>query len=252
MSVVNVRYIVHDVEAAIGFYRDRLGFTVELHPGPGFAILSRGDLRLLLNAPGGGGGAAQPTPDGRVPEPGGWNRIQIEVDDLDREVEALRSAGARFRNEIVAGRGGRQILLEDPSGNAVELFEPPGTGVTDPKAVVRRLIEEVMNGGRLDVVDELYTPELAPAARRWIAPFRESFPDVRMDIVDLIAEGEKVVGRFHCSATNLGPWRGNEPTGRRFERVDEVYVFRVAGGRIAEAWGLEDTASRERQLGLRD
>jgi predicted ester cyclase len=127
---------------------------------------------------------------------------------------------------------------------------PNKTDQTDPKSVVRRLIDEVMNAGQLDVIDEIYTPELAPAARRWITPFRESFPDVRMDILDLIAEGDKVVGRFHCSGTNLGPWRGNPPTGRRFERVDEVYIFRVVDGRIAEAWGLEDTASRERQLAV--
>jgi predicted ester cyclase len=121
----------------------------------------------------------------------------------------------------------------------------------DPKSVVRRLVDEVMNAGRLDVIDEIYTPQMAPAARRWITPFRKSFPDVRMDILDLIAEGEKVVGRFHCSGTNLGPWHGNPPTGRRFDRVDEVYIFRIVEGRITEAWGLEDTISRERQLGLR-
>jgi predicted ester cyclase len=120
----------------------------------------------------------------------------------------------------------------------------------DPKSVVRRLIDEVLNGGRLDVIDELYAPQTAPGARRWITPFRESFPDVQMEIVDLIAEGEQVVGRFRCSATNLGPWRGRPPTGRRFERVDEVYIFRVRDGRIIEAWGIEDTRSRERQLGL--
>jgi len=121
---------------------------------------------------------------------------------------------------------------------------------TEPKAVVRRLIDEVLNGGRLDAIDELYAPELAAGARRWIAPFRESFPDVEMEIVELIAEGEKVAGRFRCSATNLGPWRGHPPTGKRFERVDEVYIFRVRDGRIAEAWGIEDTRERERQLGL--
>jgi predicted ester cyclase len=121
----------------------------------------------------------------------------------------------------------------------------------DPKSVVRRLVDEVMNAGRLDVIDEIYTPQMAPAARRWITPFRKSFPDVRMDILDLIAEGEKVVGRFHCSGTNLGPWHGNPPTGRRFDRVDEVYIFRIVEGHITEAWGLEDTISRERQLGLR-
>ena len=123
MPTVSVRYLVHDVEAAIAFYREQLDFTVDLHPAPGFAVLSRGGLRLLLNATGGGGGATQPMPDGQMPQPGGWNRIQLEVDDLVREVETLRTAGTRFRNEIVVGRGGRQILLEDPSGNPIELFQ---------------------------------------------------------------------------------------------------------------------------------
>jgi predicted ester cyclase len=124
------------------------------------------------------------------------------------------------------------------------------TPIRDSKDTVRRLIDEVMNAGRLDVIEEIYTPQAAPGARRWIAPFRESFPDVQMEIVDLIAEGEKVVGRFRCSATHLGPWRGHDPTGRRFERVDEVYIFRVVNGRITEAWGIEDSRSRDRQLGL--
>ena len=124
MATVSVRYIVDDVEEAIAFYTGQLGFSVELNPAPGFAVLSRGDLRLLLNEPG-AGGAGQPMPDGREPEPGGWNRIQLEVDELAGEVGAIRDAGARFRNEIVEGRGGKQILLEDPSGNPIELFEPP-------------------------------------------------------------------------------------------------------------------------------
>jgi predicted ester cyclase len=118
------------------------------------------------------------------------------------------------------------------------------------KATIRRLIHEVFNGGRLDVIDELYTPELAPAARRWIAPFRRSFPDVHMDIVDLIAEGDKVVGRFTCSATHTGTWLGQPATGRRFEDIDEVSIFRFREGRIAAVWSLEDTLARLQQLGL--
>jgi catechol 2,3-dioxygenase-like lactoylglutathione lyase family enzyme len=124
MATVSVRYIVDDVEEAIAFYTERLGFGVEFSPAPGFAVLSRDELRLLLNEPG-AGGAGQPMPDGRKPEPGGWNRIQLEVDDLAGEVEVLRDTEAHFRNEIVGGRGGKQILLEDPSGNPIELFEPP-------------------------------------------------------------------------------------------------------------------------------
>jgi predicted ester cyclase len=119
------------------------------------------------------------------------------------------------------------------------------------KAIVRRLIAEVMNAGRLEVIDELYAPRLALAARRWIAPFRASFPDVHMEIVALIAEGDTVVGRFRCTGTHLGEWRGHAPTGRRFTAIDEVYFFRVAEGRIAQAWGIEDTLKRLEQLGLR-
>lgn len=120
---VSVRYIVVDVDAAIPFYTDLLGFTVDMHPAPGFAALSRGELRLLLNRPG-AGGAGQAMQSGAVPQPGGWNRIQIEVDDLEGTVSRLQAAGARFRNEIVTGNGGKQILVEDPSGNPIELFQP--------------------------------------------------------------------------------------------------------------------------------
>jgi catechol 2,3-dioxygenase-like lactoylglutathione lyase family enzyme len=123
MSKVNVRYIVNDVDAAIPFYTGVLGFKLEMHPAPGFASLSLGNLQLLLNRPG-AGGAGQAMPEGQRPAPGGWNRIQIEVDDLETTVEKLKSAGAQFRNEIVTGNGGKQILIEDPSGNPIELFQP--------------------------------------------------------------------------------------------------------------------------------
>jgi catechol 2,3-dioxygenase-like lactoylglutathione lyase family enzyme len=123
MPTVSVRYIVNDVEAAIAFYRDRLGFHEEMHPGPSFAMLSRGDLRLVLSRPGGGPGGGQAMPDGRLPEPGGWNRFSLEVTDLEAMIATLRAAGVQFRNELVTGVGGKQVLIEDPSGNPVELFE---------------------------------------------------------------------------------------------------------------------------------
>ncbi len=124
MASVSVRYIVNDVDAAIAFYRDDLGFTEIMHPAPTFAMLSLGDLRLVLSAPGGGPGGGQAMPDGTLPRPGGWNRFTIEVTDLTGAVDRLRARGARFRNEIVTGAGGKQILVEDPSGNPVEVFEP--------------------------------------------------------------------------------------------------------------------------------
>lgn len=128
MDGVAVRYVVDDVDAAVEFYTGRLGFELEARPAPPFAIVTRGALRLLLSAPVGPGGAAQAMPDGRRPEPGGWNRIQLTVEDLDATVAELTAAGCSFRNEIVVGRGGRQILLDDPAGNPIELFEPPTSG----------------------------------------------------------------------------------------------------------------------------
>ena len=123
MATVSVRYIVADVDVAIAFYTERLGFKIDMHPAPGFARLSRGDLRLLLNRPG-AGGAGQAAADARIPEPGGWNRIQIEVADLETTVKTLKGAGCRFRSGIVMGNGGKQALVDDPSGNPIELFEP--------------------------------------------------------------------------------------------------------------------------------
>jgi predicted ester cyclase len=124
--------------------------------------------------------------------------------------------------------------------------------VSEPnKAVVRRLVAEVLNDGRLDVIDELYAPALAEEAKAWIAPFRASFPDTHMEIIDLIAEGDTVVGRFTCSGTHVGTWLGHAPTGRRFEAIDEVSLYRFGDGRIVESWGLEDNLGRLEQLGLR-
>jgi len=124
MATVQIRYIVNDVDAAIAFYCNHLGFNEVMHPAPAFAMLVRGDLRLVLSAPNPSAGGGQPMPDGRKQQPGGWNRFAIEVSDLAATVATLREAGVRFRNEIVTGVGGKQILAEDPSGNPVELFEP--------------------------------------------------------------------------------------------------------------------------------
>lgn len=124
MATVQVRYIVRDVDAAIPFYTKQLGFKLDMHPARPFAMLSRGDLRLVLSAPNPSAGGGQPMPDGRAQEPGGWNRFAIEVDDLAATVETLRNAGAHFRNDIVTGVGGKQIIVEDPSGNPIELFQP--------------------------------------------------------------------------------------------------------------------------------
>ncbi len=124
MATVSVRYIVSDVDEAIAFYCEYLGFHEDMHPAPAFAMLSRDDLRLLLSAPGGGPGGGQALPDGTLPQPGGWNRFSLQVADLAALVEDLQSAGAHFRGDMVTGVGGKQILLEDPSGNPIELFEP--------------------------------------------------------------------------------------------------------------------------------
>jgi catechol 2,3-dioxygenase-like lactoylglutathione lyase family enzyme len=123
-EMVSVRYMVADVEAAIDFYTKHLGFTLRMSAAPAFADVTRGQLRLLLSGP--GSSAGRPMPDGTVPAPGGWNRIHLIVSDIAADVERLRAAGVSFRNDIVTGPGGQQILLEDPSGNVVELFQPAG------------------------------------------------------------------------------------------------------------------------------
>jgi catechol 2,3-dioxygenase-like lactoylglutathione lyase family enzyme len=136
MATVSVRYIVDDVDAAIEFYCQNLGFEEVMHPAPGFAMLARGDLRLALSAPGGGPGGGQAMPDGTLPRAGGWNRFMLEVDDLETSIETLRQRGVRFRNQLVVGVGGKQILVEDPAGNPIELFEP-----TRPEARLQRIVD---------------------------------------------------------------------------------------------------------------
>ena len=167
---------------------------------------------------------------------------------------AERRCCAFFRIELAfePGFGPLWLTLQGPEGTKVFVREAfGGADAARNKAVVRRLVDEVLNAGRMEVVDELFAPTLAPEAKRWIAPFQASFPDMRMETVDLVAEGDTVVGWFACSGTHLGEWLGHPPTGRRFEAVAEAYRFRFAEGRIVEAHGVEDTLGRLEQLGLR-
>jgi catechol 2,3-dioxygenase-like lactoylglutathione lyase family enzyme len=127
MATVSVRYIVDDVDTAVAFYCQHLGFEEQMHPAPTFAMLTRGDLRLLLSAPGGGPGGGQAMPDGTLPTPGGWNRFAIEVTDLADTADRLRHAGVHLRSDPIVGVGGKQVVIDDPSGNPVELFEPTRT-----------------------------------------------------------------------------------------------------------------------------
>ena len=217
MATVSVRYIVDDVDAAIDFYRGGLGFEEVMHPAPTFAMLSRGDLRLALSSPGGGSGGGQSMPDGTRPEPGGWNRFSIQVDDLDRAVAGLRAAGARFRNDIVTGVGGRQILVEDPSGNPVELFEPTRADArleadTDASPGEHAYLVRPIGWVESSLVDRADAPNQgylgAPDA--WIAINAE----VREGIRDLRAGSDILVLTWlHLSRRDeLATRPGNDPT----------------------------------------
>lgn len=165
------------------------------------------------------------------------------------------------RLSSTCARGSHPRSLHSLSGRRVDAATPVDSAngdtrlpTRDPtsenKAVVTRLVNDVINAGRLDLIDELYTATAAPAVRDWIVPFLRSFPDVHMEIIELIAESDKVVGRFTCTATHQTSWLGHAPTGRRFENIDEVSIFTFQDGRIADTWSLEDTHERLRQLGL--
>jgi tRNA-Thr(GGU) m(6)t(6)A37 methyltransferase TsaA len=215
VATVSVRYIVDDVDAAIAFYCSHLGFSELMHPAPSFAMLTRGELRLVLSSPGGGPGGGQSMPDGTRPEPGGWNRFSIEVEDLDRAVASLRAAGTRFRNDVVDGVGGRQILVEDPAGNPVELFEPKraearlqGDGSPGAQAYLVRPIGWVESA----LVDRADAPNQghlgAPAA--WIT----INADVREGIRDLSVGADILVLTWlHLSRRDeLATRPGNDPS----------------------------------------
>jgi quercetin dioxygenase-like cupin family protein/catechol 2,3-dioxygenase-like lactoylglutathione lyase family enzyme len=194
MNTVSVRYITDDVDEAVDFYAERLGFNVEMQPGPGFAVLSRGALRLLLNRPS-AGGAGQPMPDGRRPRPGGWNRIQIEVSDLAREAESLRAAGASFRNEIVTGRGGSQILLDDPSGNPIELFQ---SDALMPNLTTNVLLRGEETGGHVSVT-EIVVPAQSAGPPLHTHDFDEAFYMLEGELIFQVGDAVATKGAGELS-----------------------------------------------------
>jgi tRNA-Thr(GGU) m(6)t(6)A37 methyltransferase TsaA len=210
MATVSVRYIVNDVDAAIAFYCGPLGFTEHMHPAPTFAMLARADLRLVLSAPSGGPGGGQAMPDGTLPEPGGWNRVAVEVEDLEQTVRALRAAGARFRNEVVTGMGGKQILVEDPSGNPVELFEPSRADARLETTFVVRPIGHVES----DLTDPADGPNQGDqgAPDAWLV----IDPQVREGIRDItVGDDLLVLTWLHLSRRDeLATVPGDDPSGR--------------------------------------
>jgi predicted ester cyclase len=187
-----------------------------------------------------------------------WTRQWAEIDPEVQPQAFRRLPDGRIEvtvHQVVRSRDGSVVS----DGVVLHIYEFRGervarmdvvAGAGDRKQTVRRFVDEAVNGGRDEVIEELFTHDAAVRAREWFGAFRGSFPDMRMELLELIAEGDRVVGRFACSATHLGDWRGHPPTGRRFERIDEVYFFTFAGDRIAEVWGIEDTLDRFRQLGL--
>lgn len=218
VATVSIRYIVDDVDAAIAFYCGHLGFSEQMRPAPMFAMLTRGALRLVLSAPGGGPGGGQPMPDGTLPEPGGWNRFSIEVDGLEGTVARLRAGGARFRNDIVAGVGGKQILIEDPSGNPVELLEPTRAEARLDDAADARFRAETYQVRPIGWVEStLVDPADAPNQGDQGAPdaWLVIKPEVREGIRDLQVGSDILVLTWLHQARRdeLATQPGDDPTG---------------------------------------
>lgn len=176
--------------------------------------------------------------------------VALDIREVFTSATRTRAASATRRTGRRDAAGSQRSSSDAQALATASRNAPSSLSGVDAKATVRRLMDEVVNGGREELIDELFTPERADWARDWFGSFRRSFPDLQMELVELVAEADTVVGRFACSATHLGDWRGHPPTGRRFEDVDEVYFFSFQGDRIAAVWGVEDSLDRFRQLRL--
>jgi steroid delta-isomerase-like uncharacterized protein len=265
-EIVSMRYIENDVNEAVKFYSDKLNFRVDMHPAPGFAALSLGNIRLLLNEPGVGGAGKKPG-DGQSPEPGGWNRIQIAVDDIRSYQKELREKGVRFKSDIIEGQGGKQILIEDPSGNLIELFEAKQkndvrhASPSANKENYARFYNEVLNNGNINAADEIIDRDVVSHSplpgqeaglegfKKAISGFRNAFPDLRSAPQDILAEGDKVIGRFIVTGTHRGEFMNMVPTGKSFQ-YEEIVIVKFKNGKITEHWAVADTVSFLEQLGL--
>lgn len=231
MTTVMVRYMVNDLDPAVTFYTKHLGFQVEQQVNPNFAMLSRDNLDLVLSTPYGPGGAAKPMPDGRKAEPGGWNRLIISVDDLGTEVARLREAHVHFRNDIATGPGGAQVLLDDPSGNPVELFQP-AAAAPDDEAAIRALEDRfaaAVNAGDVDGIMKNYVPDKslvvfdvvprkeylgADAYRKGWEDFVSRFKSVKLTIMELRITVDGNVGFGHSFMNTKGTDMQGNPVDR--------------------------------------
>ncbi len=255
ISELRVSLTVRDYERAVTMYRDALGLPVVLEwdePSGAGVILAagRGTLEIVDERQAEHIDQVEQTRDRS-----GGVRLALETPDSEATARRLVEYG-EVGVAVDTPWGDRNVRVRPTEGVQLTLFTPPpstdkGDSETEAsKRLVRRLVEEVVNQRNPDPLDEIAQGRFAELARRWVSPFGSSFPDFRMKIVRLVAEDNTIVAHFRCSGTHLGEWLGFAPTGRRFEDVDEIYVFRVRDGKLASAVGVEDNLSRLRQLGI--
>jgi predicted ester cyclase len=256
ISELRVSLTVRDYKRAVAMYRDALGLPVVLEwdepSGAGIILAAgRGTLELVDERH-----AKHIDLVERAREPSGGVRLALETPDSEATAGRLVEY-AQVGAAVDTPWGDRNVRVRPSEGVQLTLFTPPpSTNESESqteanKQLIRRLVEEVVNERNPDPLDDIAQGEFAEVARRWISPFRSSFPDFRMEIVGLVAGDDTIVGHFKCSGTHLGEWLGVPATGRRFEGVDEIYVFQVRDGKLVSAVGVEDNVSRMRQLGIR-